>query len=33
MAGQSAGLITKQESCAEIIADFMTGAKLLNFED
>ncbi|MBQ2283402.1 MAG: enoyl-[Agathobacter sp.] len=30
MAGQSAGLITKQESCAEIIADFMTGAKLLN---
>ena len=28
MAGQSAGLITKQESCAEIIADFMTGAKL-----
>lgn len=33
MAGQSAGLITKQESCAEIIADFMTGAKLLNLED
>ena len=33
MAGQSAGLVTKQESCAEIIADFMTGAKLLNLED
>ena len=33
MAGQSAGLITKQESCAEIIADFMTGAKLLILED
>ena len=30
MAGQSAGLVTKQESCADIIADFMTGAKLLN---
>lgn len=33
MAGQSAGLITKQESCAEIIADFMTGAKLLNLDN
>lgn len=32
MAGQSAGLISKQESAAEIIADLMSGAKLLNLE-
>ena len=29
MAGQSAGLVSKKESCAEIIADVMEGAKKL----
>jgi enoyl-[acyl-carrier protein] reductase II len=34
MAGQSAGLVKKQETCAEIIADVMNGAKtLLKIED
>jgi enoyl-[acyl-carrier protein] reductase II len=29
MAGQSAGLVKKQESCAEIIEDVMSGAQKL----